>query len=209
MTFKVVYDMMFISQYRGEKMKGKKIFYLKSVFEITIIIGIIFCLKTSSTKINTYSSNENMNKNVNLSTMAIYINKEEEIKRNEEALQYYLWGVLDSYTGDLTGYGAFCPLCTGRLACMSNLDLSNGRTTYEDKTYGEVRIVASSKNLPCGSIIRFNSKRISEQPTLAIVLDRGVLGNDIDLLSPSEDYAAKYVGRSKITYDVLRSGWKK
>ena len=190
-------------------MKFKKLFYLKSLCEISIIIIVILSLKTSSTKINTYSSNENMNKNVNLSTMAIYINKEEEEKRNEKALQHYLWGVLDSYTGDLTGYGAFCPLCTGRLACMSNLDLSNGRTTYEDKTYGEVRIVASSKNLPCGSIIRFNNKKISSEPTLAIVLDRGVLGNDIDLLSPSEEYASKYVGRSKITYDVLRSGWKK
>ena len=77
MTFKAVYDIMFTSQYRGEKMKGKKLFYLKNIFEITIIVGIIFSLKTSSTKINTYSSNENMNKNVNLSTMAIYINKEE------------------------------------------------------------------------------------------------------------------------------------
>lgn len=190
-------------------MKGKKIFYFKTIIEIIISIGIIFSLKTSSSKINTYSSNENMNKNVNLSTMAIYINKEEEEKRNEEALQHYLWGVLDSYTGDLTGYGAFCPLCTGKLACMSSLDLSNGRNTYIDKTYGEVNIVASSKNLPCGSIIRFNSKRIKSEPTIAIVLDRGVLGNDIDFLSPSEDYASRYIGRSSITYDVLRFGWEK
>ena len=41
----------------------------------------------------------------------------------------------------------------------------------------------------------------------AIVLDRGVLGTDIDLLSPSEEYASKYIGRRKITYDVLRVGW--
>lgn len=170
---------------------------------------ILLVLKTSSSKIETYSNNENLNKNINLSTMAIFINKEEEEKRNEEALQTYLWGSLDSYTGDLTGYGAFCPLCTGRLACMSSLDLSNGRTTYEDKTYGEINIVASSKNLPCGTIIRFNSKKISDEPVIAIVLDRGVLGNDIDFLSPSEEYAAKYIGRSSITYDVLRIGWKK
>lgn len=170
---------------------------------------ILLVLKTSSSKIETYSNNENLNKNINLSTMAIFINKEEEEKRNEEALQTYLWGSLDSYTGDLTGYGAFCPLCTGRLACMSSLDLSNGRTTYEDKTYGEINIVASSKNLPCGTIIRFNSKKISDDPVIAIVLDRGVLGNDIDFLSASEEYAAKYIGRSSITYDVLRIGWKK
>ena len=45
-------------------MKGKKLLYIRNIFEITIIVGIIFSLKTSSTKINTYSSNENMNKNV-------------------------------------------------------------------------------------------------------------------------------------------------
>ncbi len=182
---------------------------LLNIIKLTIIIGIIFEIKASSYKMETLSSNENVNRSVNLSTMALYINKEEEQKANEEALQTYLWGSLDSYTGDLTGYGAFCPLCSGRLACMSNLDLSNGRTHYDDKTYGSVQIVASSKNLPCGSIIKFNASHISTDPIIAIVLDRGVLGNDIDLLSPSEDYAIKHIGRSKITYDVLRMGWEK
>ena len=92
---------------------------------------------------------------------------------------------------------------------MSSLDLSNGRNTYEDKTYGEVNIVASSKNLPCGTIIRFESKRISEEPIIAIVLDRGVLGNDIDFLAPNREYALNNVGRSSVTYDVLRFGWEK
>jgi len=190
-------------------MKGKKLFYFANIIKVSILFVFIYMIYASSYKMETYSTNENVNKSVDLSTMALFINKEEEQKRNEEAMQHYLWGVLDSYTGDLTGYGADCPLCTGRLACMSNLDLSNGRNTYIDKTYGEVNIVASSKNLPCGTIIRFNSKRISEEPVIAIVLDRGVLGNDIDFLSPSESYAFKHVGRSSITYDVLRFGWEK
>lgn len=194
---------------RGEKMNSKKLFYFKYTIQICILFIVLFGLKASSYKTENYSKNENVNKNVNLSTMAIYINKEEEEKAAEEAIQTYLWGSLDSYTGDLTGYGADCPLCTGRLACMSSLDLSNGRNTYVDKTYGEIYIVASSKNLPCGTIIRFDSKRISEEPVIAIVLDRGVLGNDIDFLSPSEEYASKYIGRSSITYDVLRFGWEK
>ncbi len=189
-------------------MKSKFIYFI-NIIKLFIIIIALLCLRTSSSKMEIFSTNENVNKSIDLSTMAIYINKEEEQIANEEALQTYLWGSLDSYTGDLTGYGAFCPLCTGHLACMSSLDLSNGRTTYEDKTYGEVRIVASSKNLPCGTIIKFDSKIISEEPVIAIVLDRGVLGNDIDLLSPSEEYASRYVGRSKITYDVLRMGWTK
>ena len=182
----------------------------KYILEMIIIVMSIIAIESSSSKTTAMRiSNENMNKNVNLSTMALFINKEEEERLNEEALQTYLWGSLDSYTGDLTGYGADCALCTGRLACMSSLDLSNGRNTYEDKTYGKVYIVASSKNLPCGTIIKFDSSRISEDPVIAIVLDRGVLGNDIDFLSPSEEYAARYIGRSSITYDVLRLGWEK
>ena len=190
-------------------MKNKILLRFVNIFKLSLIIVVIFGIKTSSFKTESSSINENVNKSINLSTMALYINKEEEEKANMEALQTYMWGSLDSYTGDLTGYGAFCPLCTGHLACKSSLDLSNGRTTYEDKTYGTVRIVASSKNLPCGTIIKFDSKRISDEPTIAIVLDRGVLGNDIDLLTPSEEYASKYIGRSSITYDVLRFGWEK
>lgn len=157
----------------------------------------------------TSSTNENVNKSVDLSTMALFINKEEEKKANEEALQKYLWGSLDSYTGDLTGYGADCPLCTGKLACNSKIDISNGKNTYVDKTYGEINIVASSKNLPCGTIIKFDNKKINDTSIVAIVLDRGVLGNDIDLLAPSESYARQHIGRSSITYDVLRIGWEK
>ena len=187
----------------------KKIFSFLNIIKLSILIMAILCLKNTTSIMEATSTNENVNKSINLSTMALYINKEEEERNNEQALQTYMWGSLDSYTGDLTGYGAYCPLCTGHLACMSNLDLSNGRTTYNDKTYGEVRIVASSKNLPCGTIIRFDSPVISDKETIAIVLDRGVLGNDIDLLTPSEEYASKYVGRSSITYDVLRFGWVK
>ncbi|MCM1053118.1 MAG: hypothetical protein NC483_04010 [Ruminococcus sp.] len=186
-----------------------KLRYFNYLVKISIVIGVILGLRASTYKMEAFSSNENVNKSVNLSTMALFISKEEEERENEEALQKYLWGSIDSYTGDLTGYGADCPLCTGRLACMSSLDLSNGRTTYTDKTYGDVNIVASSKNLPCGTIIRFNNKIISDKEIVAIVLDRGVLGNDIDYLTPSEEYARKYIGRSSITYDVLRLGWEK
>mgnify|MGYP005801809843 FL=1 len=189
-------------------MLSKSKFYLNYITKVGIILIVLFGLHASTSKTEAVSTNENINKSVDLSTMAIYINKEEEAKANEEALQTYLWGALDSYTGSLTGYGADCALCTGRLAC-NGVDVRDGTDTYIDNTYGEVRIVASSSNLPCGSIIRFESSRISDEPIIAIVLDRGVLGNNIDLLTPSEDYAYRYIGRSTITYDVLRIGWEK
>ena len=114
--------------------------------------------------------------------------------------------VSNNLGGYLTGYGADCPLCGGTLACLSSYNVyKNNVVTYNDRTYGNVRIVASSRNLPCGSIVRINSNRVPGG--LAIVLDRGVLGNNLDLLCPSEDYASQYVGRSYVTYEVLRRGW--
>ena len=108
--------------------------------------------------------------------------------------------------GYLTGYGADCPLCGGTLACLSSYNVyKNNVVTYNDRAYGNVRIVASSKNLPCGSIVRINSNRVPGG--LAIVLDRGVLGTNLDLLCPSEEYASQYIGRSYVTYEVLRRGW--
>ena len=114
--------------------------------------------------------------------------------------------VSNNLGGYLTGYGADCPLCGGTLACLSSYNVyKNNVVTYNDRTYGNVRIVASSRNLPCGSIVRINSSRVPGG--LAIVLDRGVLGNNLDLLCPSEEYASQYVGRSYVTYEVLRRGW--
>ena len=84
--------------------------------------------------------------------------------------------------------------------------MPNGRTFFEDYQYGNVRIVASSKNLSCGTIVRFNLDKLSTEPILAIVLDRGVTGNSLDLLTENLD-SAKILGRSSISYDVLREGY--
>ena len=87
-------------------------------------------------------------------------------------------------------------------------DIHISRSAIQSYEYGTVNIVASSKNLPCGSIVRFSSNKVGEGESFAIVLDRGVRGYSLDLLTPSEEYASKYIGRSQITYDVLRSGWE-
>ena len=111
-------------------------------------------------------------------------------------------------TGSLTGYGADCPKCGGTLACKSSYKVkNNGVVTYPDKTYGNVRIVASSKLLKCGSIVKFNLPKLSSKPIYAIVLDRGVLRNNLDILMTSEKEAGKKIGRQKITYEVIRVGW--
>lgn len=174
---------------------------MKRVLNVIIKTAVIILFVMLSTSymhiIETKTYSDNINKSVNLSTMAMKL---------EEIIESDIYSAKDTFTGDLTGYVFNCPLCNGTLGCKRSYDITDGKTTYPDETYGNVRIVASSKNLPCGSIVRFNVNRISSEPVLAIVLDRGVLGNALDLLSKDVEYALN-LGRVVITYDVLRVGW--
>ena len=166
---------------------------------LSLMVFVLIIAKSSTNVMDATVENENVNKTINLSTMALkVIEVEEELK----------FTAIDTYTGDLTGYAHDCPLCNGTLVCMPSYDITDGTNTYNDAEYGEVYIVASSANLPCGSIISFYSNRISDGRNLAIVLDRGVRGTAIDFLAPDLAFAYNNVGRSSITYDVLRSGWE-
>lgn len=179
-----------------------------------IKVSLILLFATFVQKVNATNeskvTNTNLNKTLDLHAMAEVI----------EAINYSdKYAVLDTYFGSLSGYGADCKAsgCSGALACpdihneqQKWIDVINtGITTYNDPDYGEVRIVASSRNLKCGSIIQFEASHISDETITAIVLDRGVAGTKIDLLTESESYANKYIGRTQIKYDVIRSGWEK
>ena len=155
-------------------------------FQILIIVVLVFGANISANKNYASVSNDASNRVINLTTMALKL--EEDIKND-------LYSAKDTFTGDITGYGADCPLCGGTLACKPSYYVRDGTTTYFDN------------DLPCGSIVRFQLNHISQDPIIAIVLDRGVLGNDLDLLMPSEAYANQYAGRTMSTYDVLRTGW--
>lgn len=168
------------------------------IIQMGLLVLLVIIVESSNNIKETKFLNDNYSKSIDLSTMALKL--KEDMKND-------LYSAKDTYTGDLTGYVADCPLCSGKLACLPNYYVLDGTDTYNDISYGTVKIVASSKNLPCGSIIRFNKQSISNDPIIAIVLDRGVLNSDLDLLTPELNYALR-VGRSSITYDVLRSGWK-
>ena len=68
--------------------------------------------------------NENENKNVNLSTMALKVIENESNN---------LYSAKDTYTGDLTGYVYNCPLCNGTLACKPKYNIKDGKNTYLDE----------------------------------------------------------------------------
>jgi len=179
-------------------MKNNIFLIINKSIKAIIVLALVTVVHSSTTVFESKVSNTNENKTVNLSTMALKIIENEENN---------LYSAKDTYTGDLTGYVYNCPLCNGTLACKPSYNIKDGINTYPDADYGNVNIVASSKNLSCGTIIRFDSERISDEPVVAIVLDRGVLGNDLDFLAPNLDYALNSVGRSSVTYDVLRDGW--
>lgn len=177
-------------------MKNKIIKFTK----ILVILICTFILNSVNTlKKEAKIINENINKNIDLVAKA---QKEYEFIAND------LYAPIDYYNGYLTGYAANCPLCGGTLGCTGQ-NVLDGTTKVYDKDYGTVNIVASSSNLPCGSIVSFNLDSISDKPITAIVLDRGVIGTNLDLLVESEEYARMYVGGRKITYNVLRKGYER
>lgn len=114
-----------------------------------------------------------------------------------------------SFHGKLTGYGSDCDGCSGFSACSPYQNFNNGNIYYSDSSYGNVRIVAADTDIPCGSIIRINNISISEEPLVAVVMDRGsaIKNNHLDLLFVSEAEANVFGMQLDIKFDILRWGW--
>ena len=167
---------------------------LKTAKILIILIVIAVCGQTGIIEQEVKTRNNNLNKTLDLTAMALKI---DEINHND------LYYPLDTYNGVLTGYAANCPLCGGTLGCTGQ-NVLDGTTTYQDKDYGTVKIVASSKSLPCGSIVNFS---LNNENITAIVLDRGVTGTALDLLVASQQEALTSVGRRDISYNILRFGY--
>lgn len=181
---------------------------------IIVVLLVILLHSNMSDKQLHRTENLSFNKSLGMRAMATKSKEQKpevyevEVNNNKVEKENDSFNEYNRFSGELTGYSADCPACTGKLACKASYDVyKNGVVTYPDYEYGNVRIVASSKKLPCGSIVKFNLKTISKEQIYAIVLDRGVLNRDIDLLTASSKDAIKLVGRRKITYDVVRTGW--
>ncbi len=169
--------------------------------KLLIIFLLIMVLEMQSNNMVLNAQNSNLNKQVDLKSLAILdMSTIEEVKEEEVIENPKIESVM-------TGYVYNCPACSGKLACNSSIDLTNGQINYNDQTYGEVRIVASSKNLECGSIVAIKAEKLGSEDILAIVLDRGMIGNRLDLLMPSEEEAHTKIGRTPITYEILRNGY--
>lgn len=181
---------------------------IKKLLKVLLVLIVVFYINSNvNVSQNELIEDLALDKLVDLSAIAMKDKEEKPVVVVQHQPKVNNSTSLSVLTGSLTGYSADCPLCSGRLACSSYNVYQNGVVTYPDNVYGNVRIVASSKNLPCGSIVKFNLRKLSSSPIYAIVLDRGVGGNNLDLLVESESLAYTQVGRSSITYEVMRRGW--
>ncbi len=132
-------------------------------------------------------------------------NVEQEENNEEKEQQVNDYKVLETFTGTLTGYGPNCYGCSG--ITSSGYDVSN-TITYNDKDFGEVRIVAADDYFSLYTIVRITNIPNSE-PIIAIVLDRGGnvgfnRGTLFDLLFSSEQEALPRT--ENITFEILRKG---
>lgn len=111
------------------------------------------------------------------------------------------------FSGTMTGYGPDCVGCTGKVSCPPRNDVRNGNIYFTDNEYGTVRIVAADKAIPCGTIIKVNGDRLSDE-MVVIVLDRGgvIKGTLMDLLMTSENSSIPF-GRQNVVYEIVRWGW--
>ncbi len=131
--------------------------------------------------------------------------KKEEVKVNNTE------NILETLNGSMSGYGPDCYGCTSNRVA-SGYYVGEGNIYYEDKTYGKVRIVAGDKKYPLGTIVKIGSSKVSNEPIIAIVLDRG---GDIginkkftfDLLFATEKEASKYGVSKNIKFEILRLGY--
>lgn len=116
--------------------------------------------------------------------------------------------VISTFKGELTAYTATCSGCSGVLACHtengSRYVVSKNGIYYNDSKYGNVRIVATSSNYKCGTILKFNLRGTQVN---AVAMDRGVSGNVVDLLTTNVKDAYKIGRISNFEFQVLRVGW--
>lgn len=112
------------------------------------------------------------------------------------------------FEGTMTGYGADCEGCGGRVGCPPSQNVKNGNIYFNDQEYGKINIVAADKSIPCGSIVKITNSTLGKE-VVAIVLDRGgaIKGTKFDFLVKSESEASKKVGKQKVTYELVRWGW--
>ena len=180
--------------------------YFLGLFYLALLAFIV----AGSNKSYSYSTKNN--NGVKSVTSSQIVHQYETLKTvyNTKEIAQFGPQVKVQFKGTLTGYGPDCVGCGGRVGCYPNQDVRNGNIYYTDKQYGKIRIVASDRSIPCGSIIHIeNYKFVDNNEFYGIVLDRGsaIVGLTMDLLYPSEADTVVIGRQRNISFTVERWGW--
>ena len=107
------------------------------------------------------------------------------------------------FIGKVTHYGPDCKGCSGTTSSGYNV---NNTIYYNDKTYGNIRIVAAPKQVPLYSVLKLHNYKGGT--ITAIVLDRGgaITGTKFDILVSSEKEASRWGVQSNLKIEILRWG---
>lgn len=148
------------------------------------------------------------------------VNKYNSIKESQKEKEIMIFNSFDeaiakansmpvAFIGKITAYGPDCPGCGGKGACPPRQDFRDGNIYFNDQDYGNIRVVAADKAIPCGSIVRITGINIYPEPILAVVLDRGggVKGNHMDLLFTSQTKLDGFGTSRNIKFEIIRYGW--
>ena len=130
--------------------------------------------------------------------------------------------ILDTFVGTVTAYGPDCAGCIGitasgyKVAEKVNGEYKTITTTYVDKEFGELRIIAAANTkFPIGTVMRMSGANIDGYIT-GIVLDTGSAMRQawskgeilIDLMFETEHSDEVYIfgRRRNVTMEILRYG---
>ncbi len=130
---------------------------------------------------------------------------------------------IETYMGTITAYGPDCVGCIGitasgyKVAEVVDGEFKTLTTTYNDKEYGELRILAAdNRKFPMGTVMRVSGSNIDGYIT-GIVLDTGGAMRNawakgdilIDLLFSTEynGECDKFGRKRNVTFEVLRYGY--
>ena len=159
---------------------------------------------------NTTDETEKVDEEKNVETTEVInesLNTLERTVSQSVASPQVISDVLETETGAMSAYEVNCSGCSGRLG--SGVSPVNGYT-YNDATYGNVRIVAGDSSYPYGTIVRVKGSKLNE--FYAIVLDRGgAIGKGrkfmFDLLFSSYGEAINYGTEYGLVFEVVRYGF--
>lgn len=203
-----------------------KLILLKILFSVIVMCTITLCvtvtpgIENANSTLNVFLHYDSVPYLDNVKN-EIALLDETDIKENNSKETNQV--AIETFKGTITAYGPDCVGCSGitasgyKVAENINGKITSTTLTYNDKEYGEVRVLAADpKAFAYGSIVKVTGERIDGY-ILGIVLDTGGAMRNawgrgeilMDLLFASEKDKSVYdFGRQKnVIFEVLRYGF--